>query len=94
MILDNNYRLPLQRRGLGRGLLLLIFPTVLFAQEKDTVAIRYSQSVTAADMSKNLHVLASDEYEGRETGKKGQKMWVLTKKMVNLALHYRPYVIF
>jgi hypothetical protein len=25
-------------------------------------------------MSKNLHVLASDEYEGRETGKKGQKM--------------------
>lgn len=25
-------------------------------------------------MSKNLHVLASDEYEGRETGMKGQKM--------------------
>ncbi len=25
-------------------------------------------------MSTNLHVLASDEYEGRETGKKGQKM--------------------
>ena len=25
-------------------------------------------------MSKNLHVLASDEYEGRETGKRGQKM--------------------
>lgn len=28
----------------------------------------------AAGMSKNLHVLASDDYEGRETGKKGQKM--------------------
>ncbi len=25
-------------------------------------------------MSKNLHVLASDEYEGRETGRRGQKM--------------------
>lgn len=40
----------------------------------DTTAIRYSKIITASEMSKNLHVLASDEYEGRETGKKGQKM--------------------
>lgn len=56
------------------GLLLLLLPVSLCAQQKDTVAMRYSNSVTAAGMSKNLHVLASDEYEGRETGKKGQKM--------------------
>ncbi len=36
--------------------------------------MQYASYVTAAGMSKNLHVLASDEYEGRETGKKGQKM--------------------
>lgn len=36
--------------------------------------MQYANNVTAAGMSKNLHVLASDEYEGRETGKKGQKM--------------------
>ena len=54
---------------------LLLFPSLLFAQQqKDTTAIRYSQNITVSDMSKNLHVLASDEYEGRETGKKGQKM--------------------
>lgn len=42
--------------------------------EKDTTALRYSKNITANGMSVNLHVLASDEFEGRETGKKGQKM--------------------
>jgi hypothetical protein len=58
-----------------RGTLIyLLFPSILFAQQKDSVAERYSKNITTSDMSKNLHVLASDEYEGRETGKKGQKM--------------------
>lgn len=52
----------------------VFFPIFLFGQQKDTTAIRYSQNVTAAGMNKNLQVLASDEYEGRETGRKGQKM--------------------
>ena len=34
----------------------------------------FAQTITAADLSAHLHVLASDEFEGRETGKKGQKM--------------------
>lgn len=56
------------------GILILgLVPAVLFAQ-KDTVAMRYAAGLTTADMSRNLHVLASDEYEGRETGKRGQKM--------------------
>ena len=54
--------------------IVLLLPTFLFAQEKDSVAIRFSKYITAEGMSKNLHVIASDEYEGRETGKKGQKM--------------------
>lgn len=57
-----------------KTLLLLLLPSILFAQQKDTTAIRYSNIISASEMSKNLHVLASDEYEGRETGKKGQKM--------------------
>ncbi len=52
----------------------LLFPSLLFSQQKDSIAIRYAKNISIANMSKNLHVLASDEYEGRETGKKGQKM--------------------
>lgn len=61
-------------RKLVKTLLLLLLPLSLFSQNKDTTAIRYSNVISASEMSKNLHVLASDEYEGRETGKKGQKM--------------------
>ena len=55
-------------------LLLLIYSINSFAQTKDTVAERFSKLITAEELSKHLHVLASDEYEGRETGEKGQKM--------------------
>jgi hypothetical protein len=34
----------------------------------------YAEGITQADLRKHLTVLASDEYEGRETGEKGQKM--------------------
>ena len=37
-------------------------------------AIDFAATITADDLRKHLTVLASDEYEGRETGKKGQKM--------------------
>ena len=37
-------------------------------------AAEFAQTISASDLSEHLHVLASDEYEGRETGKKGQKM--------------------
>lgn len=57
-----------------RILVVFIFPSFLFAQQKDSIAERYSKIISADHMSKNLHVLASDEYEGRETGQKGQKM--------------------
>src|SRR4051812_29059173 len=57
-----------------RLLSIFLFPTLVFAQQKDTVAMHYAALIKAQTMSKYLHVLASDEYEGRETGKKGQKM--------------------
>lgn len=54
--------------------LILALPFSLLAQQPDTVALRFSKYVTGDGMKKNLSVLASDEYEGRETGQKGQKM--------------------
>lgn len=62
------------QRYLRSFFFFLLLPTFLFSQKKDTIADRYSKNISAANMSINLHVLASDEYEGRETGKKGQKM--------------------
>ncbi|SEA13902.1 M28 family metallopeptidase [Psychroflexus halocasei] len=41
------------------------------ADDKDPVV--YAESITAADLSDYLNVLASDEFEGRETGTPGQK---------------------
>ncbi|MDE0470497.1 MAG: M28 family peptidase, partial [Ekhidna sp.] len=41
---------------------------------QDKTAIKFAKTITAADLESHLSVLASDEYEGRETGKKGQKM--------------------
>lgn len=35
---------------------------------------KYAETITANDLRTHLTILASDEYEGRETGEKGQKM--------------------
>lgn len=51
---------------------MVVGPSV-FAQQ-DSVALRYANTITEADLRSYLNVLASDEYEGRETGLKGQKM--------------------
>ena len=50
--------------------LLLILPSALIAQEN----VKFSKTITTSDLEKHLNVLASDSLEGRETGKKGQKM--------------------
>lgn len=44
------------------------------AQAQDTTAIRFAETIKAADMEKHLSILASDSLEGRETGTRGQKM--------------------
>lgn len=41
---------------------------------QDKTAIKFSQSISKDNAYKHLSVLASDEYEGRETGKKGAWM--------------------
>ena len=49
-----------------------VLHTTSFAQ--DTIALHYSKNINAEDMSTHLHKLASDEFEGRETGQKGQRL--------------------
>src|SRR5690606_23933005 len=34
----------------------------------------YAATITREDLEKHLRIIASDEFEGRETGKKGQKL--------------------
>jgi len=40
----------------------------------DSVAVRYAKYVNADELKTHLTLLASDAFEGRDTGKKGQKM--------------------
>jgi hypothetical protein len=49
-------------------------PSLLFAQQKDSVAEKYASVVSPDLLRTHLSVIASDAYEGRETGRKGQKM--------------------
>lgn len=59
-----------------KGITSLLFSSALcvcFSQEAD-LARKYSAYIDEADLKKNLTILASDEYMGRETGKQGQKM--------------------
>lgn len=56
------------------GLLFLANMTLLTAQQPDQGPVKYAGTITAADLKTHLEILASDAYEGRETGQKGQKM--------------------
>lgn len=44
------------------------------AQTFDTTAWKYANTITSQELSQHLHIIASDEMEGRETGKNGQKL--------------------
>ncbi len=40
---------------------------------KDSLAVQYASTITSAELKEHLMILASDEFEGRETGMPGQK---------------------
>jgi hypothetical protein len=53
---------------------ILVFHVDHFwAQANDSVAIRYANTIQAAHLKKHVYTLASDEFEGRETGTPGQE---------------------
>ena len=51
-------------------LIILFYSAASFAQEN----IKFSETIIVEDLQRHLNVLASDSLEGRETGKRGQKM--------------------
>lgn len=53
------------------ALLAAIFPATA---QVDSVALRYAAFLTEGNLREHLTVLASDEYEGREVGTRGEKM--------------------
>lgn len=67
------------------NLLVLLFcgATSIFAQQ-DSIALKYATTITQADLSKHLHIIASDEYGGRETGKES-----LTKAATYISNFYK-----
>lgn len=51
-----------------------LFKQSSYKLKKDKNAIQYANTITEEELKEHLYVIASDEYEGRETGKKGQRM--------------------
>ncbi|TVR39322.1 MAG: M28 family peptidase [Cryomorphaceae bacterium] len=56
------------------GVYTLALVAVGAAQPFDTTGTHYGKNIHVDSLRKYLEVIASDEFEGRETGKKGQKM--------------------
>lgn len=54
--------------------LAILLVASLIAQAQSQDAIKYAGTISKDDLAKHLKILASDAYEGRETGEKGQKM--------------------
>ena len=54
--------------------LLSCSPKKSIVSQKNVVdVVKYTNTINEASLSKNLHVIASDEMEGRNTGEAGQK---------------------
>lgn len=56
---------------------LCLFATLFVSAQDmafDSTAHRFGKSITEIELEQHLSILASDEYQGRETGEKGQKM--------------------
>ena len=58
-------------------LIAILYSGIIFSQPPSSVnsdATKYAETITVADLKEDLTILASDALEGRETGKRGQKM--------------------
>lgn len=63
-------------KGTIRPALLLggLLFQILISAQADTIALRYVRGITEAELRKHLEVLASDSFQGRDTGKEGQRL--------------------
>lgn len=56
------------------SLLCLLFFASQQVYPQQDISVTYANSITSDDLKEHLSILASDALEGRETGKRGQKM--------------------
>ncbi|MCF8459983.1 MAG: M28 family peptidase [Flavobacteriales bacterium] len=58
-----------------RGVLLvgLVLNSVFAWAQKDELQLKYAETITVKDLRSRLEIIASDDFEGRETGQPGQK---------------------
>ncbi|XOV92387.1 MAG: hypothetical protein ACFHWX_19555 [Bacteroidota bacterium] len=54
--------------------LLLLFISYYFLQAQDRKAIKYAKTITIEELHESISTLASDKFEGRGTGERGQKL--------------------
>ncbi|MNJ83348.1 Peptidase family M28 [compost metagenome] len=76
-----------------RILSILFSGTLLVSHSQEVdLAKKYSTYINEADLKKNLSIIASDDYLGRETGKQGQKMTAefLTNYFKKLGCGFAP----
>ena len=74
---DHNMNIMIMHKRILTLGLATILSFTCFAQNKvvkNANAIKFSQAINPTNAYKHLSILASDEYEGRETGKKGAWM--------------------
>src|SRR2546421_94070 len=57
-------------------LTVLVLNAIAFAADPPSVPKKAADAITAADLLKHIKVLASDEYEGRAPGSKGEELSV------------------
>ncbi len=59
---------------LKHGVLIGLLASSINLMAQDPAAQTYGKLITESDLKENLTILASDAFEGRETGKRGQKI--------------------
>lgn len=56
-----------------KSILLIVCSVALGAFAQDSIQLKYARTITAEDLKERLEIIASDKFEGRETGQPGQK---------------------
>ena len=76
-------------------ILLLLFISNLYGQTD--LSAKYSKSITSKELKELLYVYASDYFEGRDTGERGQKIAVdflrnyYQKQNIDAAINTKDY---
>lgn len=68
---------------------LLLCSLSAWAQQ-DSIQLKYANTITVQDLRKHLEIIASDEFEGRDTGRPGQKKAAKYIKNQFIDFGYKP----